>query len=139
MKWVKQYRKKSTTLSVIRKKRGVLSKVKAEHHLHKDSKMKKHRKVQEASEDKAFFMCNGASVRSVSQLLQALKDSGDDVFLHHVNDGKNDFSQWITDVLHDKTLASSLKKPRICVSSFGLSSMPSGPVPRPVPPRRDRL
>jgi len=53
---------------------------------------------------------SGPIVRSLPDLVEALKTMSDEQYSYHVNDDKNDFSRWIEDVLGDKTLAKALMK-----------------------------
>jgi len=61
--------------------------------------------------DFSFWMCNGNIERNLYELLSAIKTSDDWIFKYHVNsdNNKNDFANWIRDVLGDKILADRLK------------------------------
>lgn len=56
-----------------------------------------------------FHFCNGSNVKNIHELITVLRTIGDDVYQYHANIEKNDFSNWIKDVLGDEELASSLK------------------------------
>jgi hypothetical protein len=60
------------------------------------------------TEDKSFFCQDGCIVKNLVELSACLTHMSRDAFYHHVNDTKNDFSNWIRDVLDDKTLADKL-------------------------------
>lgn len=66
-------------------------------------------KLPDASPGKEFHFCNGIHVKNLDELLTALKTIDDGVYQYHANNEKNDFSNWIKDVLGDEELASSLK------------------------------
>lgn len=57
-----------------------------------------------------FYVCNGSIIKNKEELLECLKKIEVQEFLHHVNKEKNDFSNWINDILDDKKLAQKIKK-----------------------------
>ena len=57
-----------------------------------------------------FYVCNGAQLYSLVDLLGELKTIDDGAFHHHVNEERNDFSNWIKDELKDKTLSNQVGK-----------------------------
>lgn len=57
-----------------------------------------------------FYVCNGAQLCSLVDLLGELKTIDDGAFHHHVNEERNDFSNWIRDEIKDKTLANQVGK-----------------------------
>lgn len=65
---------------------------------------------QEVSPEFYFRLADGRVLKSIPELSDALNDMEDWVFEHHVNDDRNDFSNWIKDVYQDKKLASSLSR-----------------------------
>jgi len=52
-----------------------------------------------------FWLKNGGSIKSIEELPNALDVMPNDIFSHHVNEQKNDFSNWVKDVFNDKELA----------------------------------
>src|SRR5690606_30034492 len=50
------------------------------------------------------------TVKNLAQMIDALKKSSLDAFVHHVNDNKNDIAQWGKDVYGDEHLAVALIK-----------------------------
>ncbi len=62
--------------------------------------------------DKCFWVHNGPIIKNLRELPDALKNMSDEIFKHHVNKQKNDFSTWIRDVVGDRELAASLKRIR---------------------------
>ncbi|MFW6025908.1 MAG: hypothetical protein ACOCRX_06150 [Candidatus Woesearchaeota archaeon] len=59
---------------------------------------------------KRFELCNGRQIKTVYDLVKALKDMDDDVFNHHVTDDRNDFYNWVNEVFfRDDKLAKLIK------------------------------
>ena len=63
-----------------------------------------------ASGHHRFFVSNGHVLTQLSDLVLELGSIDEGTFSHHVNNQKNDFAQWVQDVLHDKVLAGKLRK-----------------------------
>lgn len=59
--------------------------------------------------DKVFYCCNGEIYRNLRELESALERMRDDHFVYHVNPEKNDFSNWVRDVIGDQKLAQDLR------------------------------
>jgi hypothetical protein len=59
--------------------------------------------------DKRFFCQDGYAIRSLTELVDRLNHMAEEVFHHHVTSEKNDFSNWVRDVLGDEKLASKLR------------------------------
>lgn len=63
--------------------------------------------------DENVFRCyDGRMLRNVEELSRAFSNMGDESFTHHVNTEKNDFSNWVKDVIKDEKLARDLAKSR---------------------------
>jgi hypothetical protein len=60
--------------------------------------------------NKEFVLADGRKLKDLKELAFALGDMADDVFWHHVNDAKNDFSNWVNSVIKDKELSEELTK-----------------------------
>ncbi len=58
----------------------------------------------------SFWFTNGTIARNIYEFLSALQSCDKGVFEYHVNDEKNDFYNWILDVLGDEILAKRVKK-----------------------------
>jgi predicted RNA-binding Zn-ribbon protein involved in translation (DUF1610 family) len=74
------------------------------------------KKIQEArfflrdvSEDKAFYGIDGTLLRNLDTTIHYLKDIEENVFKYHINKDKNDFYNWIKDVILDDKLAKNIK------------------------------
>ena len=57
-----------------------------------------------------FYLCNGESAGSLNELLEKLRFVDDACFLHHVNEERNDFANWIGDAVGDKVLSRRIGK-----------------------------
>ncbi len=66
--------------------------------------------VQEILPEQHFMLCNGTSVKSINELALLMDKLSDEEFSFHVNDNKNDFSNWIRDVFDQSNLADGLSK-----------------------------
>jgi hypothetical protein len=60
--------------------------------------------------EQCFWVNNGPIVKNLRELPGALRRMKQDTFMHHVNKGKNDFSNWIKHVVGDAQLANSVSK-----------------------------
>ena len=65
--------------------------------------------LQNVSPEKAFWVHNGPILKSVTELVGALKSMSEDTFRHHVSRDKNDFATWINDVYGEQKLASQVR------------------------------
>lgn len=59
---------------------------------------------------KFFYASDGKMISSVKGLIDALSMMSEDAFRSHVNSSKNDFANWIRDVLNDGLLADKISK-----------------------------
>ena len=55
-----------------------------------------------------FYLHEGGSLKNFEDLFAALQDMPEHVFLHHVNEEKNDFARWSRDVFGEVALARKL-------------------------------
>ena len=60
--------------------------------------------------DQCFWVHNGPAIKNLNELSTVMKSLNDEQFTHHVNKEKNDFSNWISDVIGDSLLAAELSK-----------------------------
>ena len=67
------------------------------------------RYLSDVPQEQSFWVNSGVVLRNLEDLANTLPDMNDDVFRHHVNKEKNDFSNWIGDVVGDKLLANDLR------------------------------
>ncbi|MFT4303846.1 MAG: DUF5752 family protein [Candidatus Woesearchaeota archaeon] len=64
----------------------------------------------EVPEKYHFYLNDGRRLKDLYELIDALDSMSDEVFKYHVNESKNDFSNWIKEVMDDQTLAEDLKE-----------------------------
>ena len=58
----------------------------------------------------AFRCHDGLILQSMKQLGSALNSMTDETYIFHANTKKNDFSNWVRDIIKDGMLANDLKK-----------------------------
>lgn len=63
-----------------------------------------------APEEKCFWTTDGQILKNLDELQLAFGTMGDEVFLHHVTKEKNDFADWVEQVLADSACAAALRK-----------------------------
>ncbi len=57
------------------------------------------------------FRCNDSCImKDMQELMGALDGMTDETYAYHANESKNDFSNWVTDIIGDRELADSLRK-----------------------------
>ncbi|MEM4268049.1 MAG: DUF5752 family protein [Candidatus Woesearchaeota archaeon] len=66
--------------------------------------------LSDVASEYVFWLCDRRTLKNLEQLSDALADMNDDVFRYHVNSEKNDFANWIYNIIGDKQLASSIRK-----------------------------
>ena len=59
--------------------------------------------------DKAFYVCNGVVLRNLQETSNCLNILDNKIFEFHVNKEKNDFYNWIKNVICDAVLANKIK------------------------------
>jgi hypothetical protein len=57
-----------------------------------------------------FYLSNGIAIKSLSELLDHLKEMDENTFRQHVNQERNDFSEWVSNIIGDKTLGRKIKE-----------------------------
>ena len=60
-------------------------------------------------EEKRFWLCDGRVLKSLKELREALRYMDNGIFTYHVNENKNDFYNWIKDVIGNEKLAEEIK------------------------------
>jgi len=60
--------------------------------------------------DKVFWCRDGRMLKNLDELAIALRKMSEETFRYHVTGDKNDFSNWVRDVIGDLTLAKDLQK-----------------------------
>ena len=64
--------------------------------------------LKEAPADEYFYVNNGMTIRNLDELAVALELMDVEVFEYHVNTEKNDFSNWVKDIINEEGLAKEL-------------------------------
>ena len=60
------------------------------------------------SEEKMFWCNDGQTYADIRELARGLVAMSQETFYHHVNPDKNDFSNWVRDIINDIELADAL-------------------------------
>ncbi|MBL7056422.1 hypothetical protein ISS07_05910 [Candidatus Woesearchaeota archaeon] len=68
--------------------------------------------------DSTFWVYEGPKVRNLYELTTVLENMDDTAFHSHVHNGRNDFANWVRDVIKDITLAEKIKKVHDRKSAF---------------------
>ena len=64
----------------------------------------------EAPEERHFVVADGRKLKNIIELADALETMSEEIFRHHVNEFKNDFSSWVKDVFYDHSLADDISR-----------------------------
>jgi len=68
------------------------------------------RLLADVSEEYVFWCHDGRILRSMKELGDALTTMTDETYTFHANIEKNDFANWVRDVIKDERLAKDLQK-----------------------------
>lgn len=71
---------------------------------------KNNKPVITAQGEKCFWMCTGQILANLAELVQVLEHMDENTFSYHVNQDRNDFSNWISDVLGQAKLGAAVRK-----------------------------
>jgi hypothetical protein len=66
------------------------------------------KKLARVPEQYIFYCCNGSIFRDMAELAAGLAAMTDDAFAYHSNLEKQDFSNWVRDIIEDIELAEAL-------------------------------
>jgi hypothetical protein len=58
----------------------------------------------------SFWCNNGQNLKNLAELSTALQAMNSETFAHHVNKERNDFHNWVKEVIGDTKLANDLKR-----------------------------
>ena len=64
----------------------------------------------DVSQEKQFWCYDGRYLKNLQELEAALEQMTDETFHYHVSETKNDFSNWVRDVIGDEKLSRDLRK-----------------------------
>ena len=65
-------------------------------------------KLKDVPEDKFFWTNDGGVIKNLRELAPTLRKMNLETFSHHVNEERNDFSNWVRNVIGDQELADEL-------------------------------
>lgn len=68
------------------------------------------RTLSDVNPEHNFWVSDGSILKNINDLLSALKKMKKNVFQAHVNKEKNDFANWINDIIKDEKLAKEISK-----------------------------
>ncbi len=60
--------------------------------------------------DKVFWCHDGKVITNMAELAAALREMSEDTYRYHAGANKNDFANWLRDVVGDSTLAGQVAK-----------------------------
>ncbi len=58
----------------------------------------------------SFYVSDEITIRNLSELYDVLVSMSDEQFAHYRNNEKNDFYQWVYNIINDKMLANELAR-----------------------------
>jgi len=104
----------------VSKKRGKSSRSTLESALKSGSKKKlqsleviiKKKVLGEAPIEHHFVVADGRKLKNIIELADALETMTEEIYSHHANEFKNDFSNWVKDVFYDHSLAEDISRAR---------------------------
>ena len=96
------------------KKRGIEAKVSGDSRkqLQSVEVIIKKKILGEAPIEHHFVVADGRKLKNILELADALETMSEEIFRHHSNDLKNDFSSWVKDVFYDHSLAEDISMAR---------------------------
>ncbi len=65
---------------------------------------------EDVPEEKTFWLDGGGAIKNLCQLAEALDTMKEKTFKFHVNKNKNDFSEWIRQVIEEEKLADEVAR-----------------------------
>ncbi len=60
----------------------------------------------------SFWVCDGKVLKNMQELQSALRQMSSETYSCHANNEKNDFANWVNDILSDANLAQKLRSAR---------------------------
>lgn len=118
-KTTKQSPKRSTAAKATKKTPGSRAKLATEQATKKAGKKANSKKAAKdvkllvcASDSECFWTTDGQVLKNLDELQLAFGTMDDEVFMHHVTKEKNDFADWVEQVLGDSDCAAALRRSR---------------------------
>ena len=62
------------------------------------------------ADEYVFHCCDGSVFRNMRELCDGLTAMSGESFTFHADENKNDFSQWVQDIIRDEKLSRDLRK-----------------------------
>jgi hypothetical protein len=76
----------------------------------KISKEEANRRLGDVPDGKHFWCHDGKLIKNLGELEKTLNDVNDETFHYHASEERNDFSNWVRDVVGDNKLANDLSR-----------------------------
>ena len=76
----------------------------------KISKEEADRRLGDVLDEKRFWCQDGKVIKNIKELQEALNGMSDETFHYHAGEWRNDFSNWVRDVVGDNKLANDLSR-----------------------------
>ncbi len=76
----------------------------------KISKEDAEKRLRNVPQEYSFYCHDGRVFLNLADLGTALANMAEDIFSYHANKEKNDFSNWVRDVIGDETLSRQLRQ-----------------------------
>jgi len=76
-----------------------------------------YRRLGDVPDDKWFWCQDGKVIKNLNELEEALNNMSNETFRYHSGEERNDFSNWIRDVVGDDKLARDLSKSKSCIQA----------------------
>lgn len=64
----------------------------------------------EAPKEHHFILADGRKIKNIMQMADAFETMSEEIFRHHANEMKNDFSTWVKDIFYDHSLAEDISR-----------------------------
>ncbi|MBI2546797.1 hypothetical protein HYV81_06485 [Candidatus Woesearchaeota archaeon] len=64
----------------------------------------------QAPEEYHFVLADGKKLKDMLELVDSLEHMSDEIYRHHANEFKNDFSTWLRDIFDEHELADEIAK-----------------------------
>jgi len=93
-------------------KKSVVNKSAKKSTASKKSAVVKSNRLVSAKPEHYFILVTGVPLKSLKELVNSFETMNDWVFNHHVNESRNDFSNWIKDILKLEDLSTEIKEIR---------------------------
>jgi transcriptional regulator with XRE-family HTH domain len=119
LKLTKEIKTKNKIKNIIKKRElSKTNKKRGEPMAKKINKEGTQRYLSNVPSDKVFWVNNGPTLNNLEELAQFLKTAEENQFAYHVNSEKNDFANWVGDVIGDMVLKESISKAKTKTSMF---------------------